>query len=466
MADVEDDRSIASSEGSGGANVDEDNGVDADFGAIEMFDSNSAPTSFSSQAPEAIMTENAPMHSSSRKSKRDKKEKRDKKRRASLEGAALSSSVAEAEGHSARKHRKSKKKSTRDVEVPDSQLSKEEAEPAADTPWGQLQEEAAAASKKKKKRKLSDSADGKRRKKHRSRDQDSKAPSGEEERRGSQEAGATSFLHKGKDKRGVPESAVFEDNEPGSDPQASPTVAHLRRRSQSREARSRENSVPVSAPMDVDVAATTGLGQAATGATADTDYEAERIAREAWNEHRNGQQSQDEVPQGDHDTDMPDQYLQEPLRAGADTTAEAQLASPQQKRSRSTRKKAKPTFFERPSPEILDDDNNGLAELPSPSAMTPKPRNRTKRAAKKESRGRKPKRERLSQSMRGGSVDAENGEGGAGERRNRLTGYTQGRFSDAELARISRAVESFREDNGLTQQEVNEVSATHASAKE
>ncbi|QPG94021.1 hypothetical protein C2857_004077 [Epichloe festucae Fl1] len=456
MADVEDDRSIAGSEGSRGANVDEDNGVDADFGAIEMFDSNSAPTTFSSQAPEAIMSEDAPMHSSSRKSKRDKKDKRDKKRRASLEGAALSSSVAEAGDHSTRKHRKSKKKSTRDVEVPDSQPSKEEAEPAADTPWGQLQEEAAAASKTKKKRKLSDSADGKRRKKHRSRDQESEVPSGEEERHGSPEAGATSFLHKGKDKRGVPESVIYEDNEPGSDPQASPTVAHLRRRSQSREARSRENSVPVSAPMDVDVA-TTSLGQAATGATADTDYEAERIAREAWNEHRNGQQSQDEVPQGDHDTDMPDHYLQEPLSTGIDTTAEAQLTSPQQKKSRSTRKKAKPTYFERPSPEILDDNNNGLTELPSPSAMTPKPRNRTKRAAKKESRGRKPKRERLSQSMRGGSVDAENGEEGAGERRNRLTGFTQGRFSDAELARISRAVESFREDNGLTQQEVNEL---------
>ncbi|KAG6005352.1 hypothetical protein E4U21_000203 [Claviceps maximensis] len=482
MADVEDDRSVAASEGSGGMNVDEDAGMDADFGAIEMFDSNIASTQLSSGAPEAIMTEDAVVHSSSKKAKRDKKEKKDKKdkkdkkRRRSEEAAGPTLSVPEQEEAPARKQRKSKRKSIRDVEVPDSQPSNDQVEPAADadidvdvdTPWGQLQQEAAAATspKAKNKRKLSHSTDEKQRKKHRSRSRETGGPADEEEHHGdSQVASAASFLHKDKDRQGVPENAIYEDNETGSDPQVSPTVAHLRRRSQSREARSRENSIPRSAQIDVDASNTSVAEQHAMDAAVDAEYEAERIAREAWDEHRNGQPSRDEVAHGEYDTEMPDQYPQAPLNTDtADMTAEAQLTSPQPKNKRSSRKKAKPTYFERPSPDILvDDDNkNALGELPSPSAMSPNPRNRKKRAAKKESRGRKPKREKkLSQSMRGGSIDAEGYEAAAAaaaaERRNRLTGFTQGRFTDAELARITRAVEGFRADNGLTQPEVNEI---------
>lgn len=128
------------------------------------------------------------------------------------------------------------------------------------------------------------------------------------------------------------------------------------------------------------------------------------------------------------------------------------------------RKKAKPTFFEAPLPDIAEDDDDAYGELPSPSAMTPKARNRTKRAARKESRGRKPRKQRLSQSMRGNPEDDDADEPYGrprGERKNRLLGYTQGRFSDAELARIARAVENFRANHSLTQQEVNEVSAVH-----
>ncbi|KAG5980789.1 hypothetical protein E4U55_003660 [Claviceps digitariae] len=470
MADVEDDRSVAASEGSGGMNMDEDTAMDVDFGALEMFDSNVSPTLFPSGAPEAVMTADATVPSSSKKAKRDKKDKKDKKRRKSGEGAAPSSSAPEEDDATARRHRKSKRKSIRDVEVPDSQPSNEQAKSAADadTPWGQLQQEAAAvvSAKANNKRRLSHSTDGKQqRKKHRSRSQESGGPAeGEGQHDGSQEASATSFLLKKRDRQGIPESAIYEDNEPESDTQASPTVAHLRRRSQSREARSRENSIPRSAQMDIDAANTSVGEQGAPDAAVDAESEAERIAREAWDEHRNGHSRRDEAAHHDYDTEMPDQYPQAPLDTGAaDITAEAQMTSPQPKSKRSTRKKAKPTYFERPSPEILDNENNdnGLAELPSPSAMSPIPRNRKKRAAKKESRGRKPKREKkLSQSMRGGSVDAEGDEAAAAaaaEGRNRLTGFTQGRFSDAELARISRAVESFRADNDLTQPEVNEL---------
>ncbi|KAG6035368.1 hypothetical protein E4U40_002574 [Claviceps sp. LM458 group G5] len=460
MADVEDGLSVAASENSDGMDMNEGIGMDVDFGAIEIFDSNLAPTSFSSGAPEAIMTEDAAADSSSKKAKRDKhnqsqtkdkSDKKGKKRQKSEEDTGPSPSVPEGEESTARRRRKSKKRSTTDTVVPDSHPSKEQAELVTDTPWGQLQQENAAALSQKanNKRRLSHSAEGRPRRKQRSGSSDRADSAGEGMHLGSQDAVATSFLHRNKDaRRAVPESAIDEDNRPESDPQASPTVAHLRRHSQSRQARSRESSV--SHQMNTD---------AVSGAAAGVEREAERIAREAWEEHRSEQTSRSESAHNDDDTEMPDKYPHSPLGKGAaDVTAEAQPS-----RRRSTRKKAKPSFYEQPVPEVPDDDNDKedvYAELPSPSAMSPKPRNRKKRATKKEARGRKPKKEKkLSQSMRGSSVDEEEGDAAdaAAERRNRLTGYTQGRFSDAELARISRAVETFRADNDLSKSEVNDL---------
>ncbi|KAG5998587.1 hypothetical protein E4U52_007080 [Claviceps spartinae] len=465
MADVEDGLSVAASENSDGIDMNEGIGMDVDFGAIEIFDSNLAPTSFSSGAPEAIMTEDAAADLSSKKAKRDKhnqsqtkdkSDKKGKKRQKPEEDAGPSPSVPEGEEATARRRRKSKKRSTTDTVVPNSQLLNEQAEPVTDTPWGQLQQENAAALSQKanNKRRLSHSAEGRPRRKQRSGSSDRADPAGEDLHRGSQDAVAAPFLHRNKDtRRAVPESAIDEDSRPESDPQASPTVAHLRRHSQSRQARSRESSV--SNQMDTD---------SDSGAAAGVEREAERIAREAWNEHRNEQTSRSESAHDDDDTKMPDQYPHSPLgKDAADVTAEAQpTSSPLQRRTRSARKKAKPSFYEQPVPEVPDDDNDKkdvYAELPSPSAMSPKPRNRKKRATKKGTRGRKPKKEKkLSQSMRGGSSDGEEDDAAdAAERRNRLTGYTQGRFSDAELARISRAVETFRADNDLSKSEVNEL---------
>ncbi|KAG6140508.1 hypothetical protein E4U38_007364 [Claviceps purpurea] len=464
MADVEDGLSVAASENSDGMDMNEGIGMDVDFGAIEIFDSNLAPTSFSSGAPEAIMTEDAAADSSSKKAKRnkhnqsqtkDKSDKKGKKQQNPEEDVEPSPSVPEGEEATARRRRKSKKRSTTDTVVPDRQPSNEQAEPVTDTPWGQLQQENAAALSQKanNKRRLSHSVEGRPRRKQRSGGSDRADPAGEGTHIGSQDAVATSFLHRNKDaRRAVPESAIDEDNRPESDPQASPTVAHLRRHSQSRQARSRESSV--SHQMDTD---------AVSGAAAGVEKEAERIAREAWDEHRSEQTSRSEDAHEDDDTEMPDQYPHSPLgKDAADVTAEAQTSSPLQRRTRSARKKAKPSYYEQPVPEVPDDDNDKedvYAELPSPSAMSPKPRNRKKRATKKETRGRKPKKEKkLSQRMRGGSVDGEeDDEADAAERRNRLTGYTQGRFSDAELARISRAVETFRADNDLSKSEVNEL---------
>ncbi|OAQ66130.2 multidrug resistance-associated protein [Pochonia chlamydosporia 170] len=443
----EDNNSIAGSEASAA-------GADEDFGAIEMFDSNAAPATFSSQAPVAVMSEDAPVESSTKKSKRDKKDKRDKKRKSSQEDvAAAATSPIPEEEDSSRKHRKSKRRSHKDAVIPDSQPSQDKpVERSEDTPWGQLQEEeaAAASSQSKKKRKLSDSVDGKGRKKRRSHDQESEDQDGA--------AAASGFLRKRKEKRGAPESAIYENEEPESDPQKSPTVEHLRRRSQSREARSRENSVPAANQMDVDQEVEDPV-LANVAALAEADGDVERLAREAWNEHRNGQQALEEQQNGGQDTEMPDQYPQEPLNDSLEGIAEAEPSSAKSKKTRSSRKKAKPTYFEQdPIPDIASDEEgnrNALGELPSPSAATPKAR-RAKRAAKKESRGRKPKREKLSQSIAwAASADAD-GEFGQSSK-NRLTGFTQGRFTDAELARIARAVESYRAEHEITQREVNDL---------
>ncbi|KFG85503.1 hypothetical protein MANI_011711 [Metarhizium anisopliae] len=450
MSDV-DDYSITGSDNA--ADAGELPGVDEDFGAIELFDSNAAPSTFSSQAPVAVMAEEAPLEASPRKSKRDKKGKRDKRRKSSQEDDVATSPIPEEED-SSRKQRKPKRKSTKGAEILDSQPTQHEPiEPSEDTPWGQLQEEEAAAlSKTRRKRKLSDTVDGKGRKKKRSHDQE---PESQDD-----EAGSSNLLRKRKEQRGDLENAIYEDDEPESDPQESPTVAHLRRRSQSREARSRENSVPNESQMDVDLGAEDRT-ETAVAALAEADGDVERLAREALDEHHIGQQALEEGQNVDQDPDMSNQYPQEPLNAGLEGMVEAELPIAKSKKSRSTRKKAKPTYFEQdPIPDIVSEDEgnrNAWDESPSPSAAMPKAR-RVKRAAKKESRGRKPKRAKLSQSMRGGSADADDAfTQASGQPRNRLTGFKQGRFTDAELARIARAIESYRADHGITQQEVNEL---------
>ncbi|TWU75880.1 hypothetical protein ED733_005682 [Metarhizium rileyi] len=461
MADV-DDYSITGSEDA--ADIEGIPGVDDDFGAIEMFDSNAEPSTFSSQAPVAVMSEEITPKPSTKKSKRDRKAKEDKKRAASKEGIVHSSPIHGEEGSSWSQH-KAKRKTIRDVEFPDSPPTQTRlTEHSSNTPWGRLQDveeeevtaagEAAASTtfKTKTKRKLSDSADGKGRRKRRSHDQ----------KHGGQtiDSGSSPSLYKRKSKRSVQGNVIYEHDEADADPQQSPTIAHVRRRSQSRDARSRENSAPVESQMDVDL----GIDERTkTDATplAEADDAIERLAREAWNEHRIGQQALDEGENRAQEKELADEYPQNPLDDSVDGMVEAQPPNAKSKKNKSTRKKAKPTYYEQdPIPDIASDDEghrNAMGELPSPSAATPKA-GRVKRAAKKESRGRKPKREKLSQSMRGGSADGVGALGQAsGQSRNRLVGYTQGRFTDAELARIARAVECYRADHDISQQEVNEL---------
>ncbi|KJZ76816.1 hypothetical protein HIM_03693 [Hirsutella minnesotensis 3608] len=284
-----------------------------------------------------------------------------------------------------------------------------------------------------KKRKHPNSADGKRLKKKRAHTRHDAA---EEELTSSDrierqefqseciEAAAADFLLRNKSTGPVLENAVEEEVE-GSDPQRSPTVARLHRRSQSREAQPRDNNV---LPAEVDPM--------------------EALAQEAWNEHRQNQTLNADT--------------QDAVEASTPHQTEPSASSPG--RRRSSRKKSKPTFFEQPVTELSEQaaeaNRAALAELPSPTAATPKRRNRAKKAAKKTAKGKKPTNgQELSPPPTQGvsEEDQAKEERPYRPRRNRLSGHTQGRFSDEELSRIARAVESFRAENDLTQEKVNQM---------
>lgn len=424
-------------------------GADVDFGAIEMFDSNSsqvfssqvpAPVGPSRSAPEAVMSEDPTSPSSSKKHRRNKKHKT--KRSSQSQGAEALLDAAD--GSSKKHRRKSKGKPKRDFETPGSQLHIGDA--AQHSLAHQASQIDAADSGKglgsldvpnghghgvtspptKKKHRLSDSADGKRHKKRRHYEQEDVEDGNLQ---GNDVAvAATDFLRREKGVDMAVRTTSEEERIPESDPQRSPTVAHLRRRSQSGEARSRENSAPPATASRMSIDLGDDQGAAITDEEPmDVDPDVETLAREAWNEHKNVQKA----------------------LAGAEDASEEQqpveaLSTMAPRRARSTRKKAKPTFFEQPPTEIPDDEANrvALGQLPSPTAITVDARNRSKPASKKQSKGSK------------------DGKNKPRRRRNRLDGFILGRFTDEENMRVGKAVESFRADHGLTQEEVNMVSAT------
>ncbi|KAF4967530.1 hypothetical protein FSARC_4915 [Fusarium sarcochroum] len=467
---------------------------DEDFGALEMFDSNAAQAPYSSQinhasfgdrAPEAPM-EQEPPSSQSRKHKRDKKERR---RKSANESA---SPQLPAEEDSSRKSRKSKRKSALPVEIPDSLVENNtsniyQSQPQETSAVDFNDEVAPPATQTKRKRKSSDSTDGKQRKKRRSHDHevdtesqevvpgtqegDQVAPAEDLNTRDTQ---AASFL---RTRNAARPGAIYDDI--AEDTPKSPSAARLELRG----ARSREGSAAPDVThdeMDVDVPTVQeNQGQEAVrstgffaingpGNTSTTDHhDVERVAREAWNEHLNGQTHPDtqdpsghpeemdiptsaQRPQTTHDVyDVPGSPVQTPNPPSANT-----------KRTRSAKgKKAKPTYFEKsPSPEATEKDD-GLGPLPSPSAMTPMPRKRAKKASSR--RKSEATRALLSQSMQGGDDDEAEAEaeddGAPVGRRNRMAGYTQGRFSDEELSRIAQAVESYRVEHNMLQHQLNEM---------
>ncbi|OAQ98358.1 hypothetical protein LLEC1_04967 [Akanthomyces lecanii] len=301
---------------------------EADFGALEVFDSNAAA---SSQAVESA---------SSKKSRRDKKKDNSATKAQKLANRYSSS----ANGH-------------------------DEDEPAV-TP----------SSPSKKKRKNSDSSDGKERKKRKS--------------------------HAAIDS--IPEEQI----EPA--PPSSPSAARAHKRGQS------------------------GDGAGPNGAEVDEiERDVEAVAREAWQEHINNQASQLQ------DTEMTDAApvaLMEPVEIAIEAPEEAPAgdATTTPRRARSTRKKSKPTYFDQP---VTDASLDAFGQLPSPSAVTPKPR-RAKKAAPKKGARRQRKADR-EQELYGGEVPRAN--------------FVQGKFSDEEMSRIAHAIESFRAEYDMEQRDVNEM---------
>ena len=363
--------------------------ADADFGALEMFDSNAPQAQFSSQAvedgSEALIADDGLISSS----------KKSKKKKGSRHGTDPDS------------ERKSNRRSAR----AQPETVKEEIDETLD-------EDVEQVVNTKKKRKLNDPGGNKGRKKR-------KAPGQEAD------DDQDNFLHKDDDNHAVNEGGE------GADPADSPSEARLQRKSRSREG----SAAPAETGdrMDVDEAAEMDASAQAV----------QNLAREAWNEHMNA----DLNGRGDV-TEYPapeagQSAYEDPEGLGKEPPSSAS------KKTRSTRgKKAKPTFYEQPPDlEENNEDIDDVGNLPSPSAMTPKQRKRTKQS----SRTSKKKKDKLSHSMRGGSDEDEDDEQSA-RRRNKMQGYTQGRFTDAELARIASAIEVFRTEHDMKQFEVNEVS--------
>ncbi|KAL7817144.1 hypothetical protein V8C26DRAFT_420543 [Trichoderma gracile] len=392
--------------------------VDVDFGDLEMFDS-ASQLPFSSQHPSSLKYDEPEFPTFTESAPRDKSSKKKGK-----DGRRASDFVVDDEAAAADDARRGSdavEHATTDMDALDL------------TP-------ALAAQQKKKKRKQSDSVDGKRHKKRKGiEDGDSTViQQTQDEAAEGVHTGdaatvtATSFLHLNKHATSQQLDTAIEKDVANGEGQISPSVARARRRSQTgEETRSRENSV--SSRAQVAPMAPMAIDTPPQEEAAPVDRDVEDLAREAWREHISSQA-------GSH--------VNAPGEA-AQAEEEHPPASPAPRRS--TRAKKAPVMLAQAVDAKVETpakkNRRALEELPSPSANSPKPRARTKRATKRQPR-----------TLQSLEEDGENGEDGeAPTRRSQGGNYTQGRFTDAELEGISRAVEAFRNEYGMTQVEVNEI---------
>ncbi|PTB77625.1 hypothetical protein M440DRAFT_1330554 [Trichoderma longibrachiatum ATCC 18648] len=396
--------------------------VDVDFGDLEMFDS-ASQLPFSSQAPQATKYDEPELPTLTESTPRDKNTKKKAK-----DGRRSASDFTHPDEATTAPAAEDDKQGSDAVEHATTDMDGLDLTPAL------------ATQQKKKKRKQSDSVDGKRHKKRKGVEngdstviQQTQDEAAESADNGDAEtATSTNFLHLNKHATSQRVDTAIEDDSANGEGQISPSLARARRRSQTgEETRSRENSVSSRAqvapmaPMAIDT-----LPQEEEATPIDRDVE--DLAREAWREHISSQA-------GSH------------VKASGDSAqAEEQPpASPAPRRS-ARAKKAPVTLAQAVDAKVetpAKKNRRALEELPSPSANSPAPRARAKRATKRQPR--------TLQSLE------ENGENGEDDepptRRSQAGNYTQGRFTDAELEGISRAVEAFRNEYGMTQTEVNEI---------
>ncbi|KAM0525675.1 hypothetical protein ACHAPE_000386 [Trichoderma viride] len=397
----------------------DDTGVDIDFGDLEMFDSNASQLPFLTQEPQSVKSEEPVFPMSSESTKRDKTKKKKKKKSPLQTAQVFGDQPTEA-----------------NLDAPNGLED-------ATTDMYALDLTPVPSTLKKKKRKTSDSADGKRHKKRKgAEDGDTTASqqTQDETEDGDARNAATSFLYADKNASSQLLDTVTDDD------QMSPSIALARRRSQTR---SRENSVSRAqvapmAPMAVDISAQESAPEEASRsreATATENHEEDRdvedLAREAWREHVNSQSGNASAAS-----------KVEPGSQDPAETEEQPDATPRRRSART--KKAKPSSLALETTETPAKKNRRvLEELLSPSANTPKPRARSKRATQKPQKAT----EKTSED------DVENTESEKPVRRASNLGenYTQGRFTDAEFDGINQAIETFRNEYGLTQVQVNEM---------
>lgn len=394
----------------------DDAGVDIDFGDLEMFDSNASQLPFLTQEPQSVKSEEPVFPASSESTKRDKTKKKKKKKSPLQTAEVAGDQPTEA-----------------NLDVPNGLED-------ATTDMYALDLTPVPSTQKKKKRKTADSADGKRHKKRKGLDDgDTTASQQTQDEDADTRNTATSFLFADKNASSQPLDAVTEDD------QMSPSIALARRRSQTR---SRENSVSRAqvapmAPMAVDIPAQEstpeGASKSQEAATEnhEEDRDVEDLAREAWREHVNSQSGNASAASK--------------VEPGPQNHAEAEEQPDATPRRRSTRtKKPVPSSLAQETTETPAKKNRRvLEELPSPSANTPKPRARSTRATQKPRKA----------ARKTSNDDVENEESEKTVRRASNLGenFTQGRFTDAEFDGINQAIETFRNEYGLTQVQVNEV---------
>lgn len=267
---------------------------------------------------------------------------------------------------------------------------------AADYDMPNADEPAIGSSPPTKKRRHSNAADG----------------AGRKKRKGHKDTtGADAFLRR-KDRETTPDSTAKAITS-----QLSPSIARAQRQSQSQ-------NIEDAASDDID------------GVRA--------LAREAWIEHVNG------IRTGGAHTDVtvPDS---QPVDDEGETSNRKARASRQ--------KKAKPTYFEQPLVDEDDDKENerriAAGDMPSPSAASPKARNRKQRAAPKKTPKRQQQRKKKLAHSMNGQDDEDDVYGQTPGKK--ASDYKQGKFSNEELERIDRAIESFRAEYGYEKSHVNSV---------
>lgn len=410
-----------------------DDGMDADFGTLEMFDSNAVAAPFSTQshdlhseapgqAPDAVMTADAP--SSPSKSKKSKRDKKNKQKQDTHQFDAPSDTPPREEG----RHTKAKFGAVAETSAAADALT---SLATAAEPLAHITDAAEGHAAQQKRKRKSEGGTEKRRKKKKHAEEGSSDPIPTDTQ--DENGEASGFLHKHDDDADI--TAIANEDASGSNPQGSPIVDHL----------SRQNHSGANTPDRLmDDGSLPGF--ATTGA--DVGIDVGRLAEDAF--HFHAQTQDDAPPDGEQeDTEMANAEQEDVAESTyatppeIDADPEPPASSGRPKRTRA--KKAKPTYYEQP-PEEPENDGD-YPDLPSPSAMTPKPRQRTKAAAKKAKTGR----------ARKSSPDDDDDEKPAG-RRDRMAGFVQGRFSDIELERIARAVHLFRDERDLEQTEVNDVS--------